>query len=593
MISQRDPRVERQTSYKMHAKCWMAAILGWSAISFGCSKRELVVEPSVDITEEQSEPIAEPWFSDARTNWGVHFAYQSGHKKDFLFPEIIGGGGALFDMDNDGHLDLYLVQGGNLKKPNDPAWKNHLYRNDGAGKLVDISQGSGADDAGYGMGVAAGDFDNDGNVDLYVTNVGKNVLLRNNGDRTFTDVTEKARVGDAGWGTSTAFFDADGDGFLDLYVCNYVVWSLETDLKCFKPSGIPDYCSPSSYNEPQNDVFYRNNGDGTFRDATQSSGMNATTGNGLGVLPIDFDSDGDMDLFVANDMTPNILWVNDGRGNFKDQAMLTGCAVDRDGQVKAGMGVCAGDILGKGNLSLLVVNLVGQSDSFFEYQNGGFIDRTTQAGLALISRPFTRFGLGLHDFDNDSYLDLFIANGAISLPDQMPVGDPFAEPNLLLRGSTDGRFGRVSRSESGDVEAVATSRGAIFGDLNNDGLLDIVVINRDSQLQILMNKRKSAGNWIGFDLFDKAGRRAIGATSRIKLGDRWLRRDVNPHYSYMTSNDPRVHFGLADTKEVSSIVVKWPNKEVEEFGQFDANQYHVLRAGRGRPFKELAPVPSK
>lgn len=487
---------------------------------------------------------------------------------------------ALLDLENDGDLDLFVTQGGSLTQPTTESCCDRLFRNDGQASFTEITAEAGIADPDYGMGVAAGDYNLDGFTDLLVTNYGRIRLWKNNGDGTLSDVTVAAGLEDPGWSTSAAFLDADRDGDLDLYVCHYVVWDIRNELKCFKQAGIPDYCSPQAYNDPEPDSFFLNRGDGTFENRSVASGIRAVKGNGLGVIASDFDADGDLDLFVANDMTPNFLWVNDGHGQFSEQAMTAGCGVDRDGQVKAGMGVALGDLRGQGLLDLIVVNLVGQSDSLFENQGGWFVDRTTQRGLALASRPYTRFGVGLIDFDNDSRLDLFLANGAISVPED-PQQTPFAEPNLLLQGSGDGKFTRVPPELAGPVSALATSRGAAFGDLNNDGQVDVVIANRDSPLQILLNQVQPAGNWLGLDVRNSLGRIAYGAAVELKLNGRVYRRDVNPNYSYLSSHDPRVHFGLGGESE-AGLTVHWPSGDSESFGPLRSGQYHVLKQGQGQ-----------
>ncbi len=318
----------------------------------------------------QVESTHTAWFVDQAAELGLDFEHQSGHQERFLFPEIMGGGVALLDMDRDGDLDVYFVQSGSLTKPL-ANMGNRLYRNEGGTKFVDVTASSGAvADAGYGMGVAAGDYDNDGDTDLYVTNVGPNVLLRNDGSGHFDNVTEAAGVGDPGWGTSAAFVDYDRDGDLDLFICNYVTWSLDADLLCQTPAGQPDYCSPNSYNAPQTDLLYQNQGDGTFVDVSAEAHIRSATGNGLGVVCGDFDGDNDTDIFVANDSMHNHLWQNQGEGIFENVALATGCAVDKDGTAKAGMGTCAADIDGDDDLDLLVVNLLQRNRTRFSATKG-------------------------------------------------------------------------------------------------------------------------------------------------------------------------------------------------------------------------------
>ncbi|MFT5051838.1 MAG: hypothetical protein ACI8QZ_003267, partial [Chlamydiales bacterium] len=388
----------------------------------------------------------EPWFEEVSQASGLVFEHTSGHEREFLFPEIMGGGAALFDMDGDGDLDAYLVQSGTLRvKPDDPApavCANQLFRNRGDGTFENITEGSGAGDRGYGMGVATGDFDGDGDVDLYLTNVGRNTLLRNDGAGQFTDVTSAAGVGNHSWGTSAAFLDHDLDGDLDLFVCNYVAWTLAGNLDCVGLRGQPDYCSPNSLAAPQPDTLYRNNGDGSFTDVSAQAGLRQAFGNGLGVTCGDFDGDGWVDIFVANDQMSNQLWHNGGDGTFTDVALEAGCALDSNGKAKAGMGTHCADVDDDGDLDLIVVNLHAQADSFYRNQGAWFRDDTARVGLGAATRRYTRFGTGWVDFDNDGRLDLFQANGRVTLPSQQPAdgGDPLAEPNVLMRGTDQGRF---------------------------------------------------------------------------------------------------------------------------------------------------------
>src|SRR4051812_36051369 len=436
------------------------------------------------------QTTAQPWFEEIGARAGVGFVHQSGHGQRHYLPEIMGGGAALFDMDNDGDLDLYLVQSGRLSLERDGLSQastdppvgsgNRLYRNRGDGTFEDVTDSSGAGTRGYGMGVTAGDFDNDGFTDLYVTSVGHNVLLRNDGRGHFVDVTAKAGVASSGWSTSAAFVDYDGDGALDLFVAHYLNWRPSAEVDCFSLTGVADYCSPASYDLPSAATLYHNNGDGTFTDVSARAGILAAVGNGLGVVAGDFNGDGRIDIFVANDRTPNLLWLNQGGGRFREAALTMGCALDQDGTAKSGMGVDAVDVDDDGDLDLLVVNLDGESDSFFRNQGRFFNDDTVTAGLRTASRRFTRFGMALLDFDNDGYLDLYEANGRVGRQSEVYSPDPYAEPSLLLRGFAGPRF-EVIPGGGTSSRLVAASRAAAFGDIDNDGGIDIVVVNRDSR----------------------------------------------------------------------------------------------------------------
>jgi enediyne biosynthesis protein E4 len=524
---------------------------------------------------------ARPWFEEIATRAGIDFVHRSGHDVRHYLPEIMGGGAALFDMDNDGLLDLYLVQSGNLSNPS-AGGGNRLYRNRGNGTFEDVTDSSGAGVRGYGMGVAAGDFDNDGYTDLYVTNFGGNVLLKNDGHGHFVDVTAKAAVGGSGWSTSAAFLDYDGDGALDLFVARYLNWRPSAEVECFSLTGVPDYCSPASYDLPSASALYHNNGDGTFTDVSIRSGLTSAVGNGLGVVAADFDGDGRLDVMVANDRTPNHLWLNQGDGRFRDAALTMGCALDQDGIAKSGMGVDAVDVDDDGDRDLLVVNLDGESDSFFRNQGKFFVDETVPVGLRTASRPFTRFGMALRDFDNDGNLDLYEANGRVGRQSETYSSDPYAEPSLLFRGFAGPRFEEVAPRGGTRPRLVASSRAAAFGDIDNDGGIDIVVVNRDSRPFLLHNIVKPRGHWMMLRVLEEHGRDALGAEVTMTIGARTIHRDVRAASSYLASNDPRVHVGLGNETMVRDVIVRWPNGAQERFGDLPADRIAVLRRGSGR-----------
>ena len=525
---------------------------------------------------------APPWFEDIAARAGIEFVYRSGHETKHYLPEIMGGGAALFDIDNDGLLDIYLVQAGSLLHES-AGTGNRLYRNRGDGTFEDVTDRSGAGVRGYGMGVAAGDFDNDGYTDLYVTNFGHNVLLKNDGHGGFVDVTAKAGVASSGWSTSAAFLDYDGDGLLDLFVTHYLNWKPSAEVECFSLTGVSDYCSPASYDLPSASTLYHNNGNGSFTDVSERSGLLTAVGNGLGVVAGDFNGDGRVDLFVANDRTPNHLWLNQGDGRFREAALAMGTALDQDGIAKSGMGVYAVDADDDGDLDLLVVNLDGESDSFFRNQGRFFVDDTVSAGLRTPTRPFTRFGTALLDFDNDGALDLYEANGRVGLQSELLSSDPYAEPSMLLRGFPGPRFEPVVPRGGTRAPLVATSRAAAFGDIDNDGGIDIVVVNRDSRAYLLHNVVKPRGHWIMFRVLEEHNRDALGAQVTITVGSRTIRRDVRAAYSYLASNDPRVHVGLGRDTVARNVSVLWPDGRREVFGDRGADQIVVIRRGAGRP----------
>lgn len=526
------------------------------------------------------------WFVDRAQQLGIDFTYQSGHREHPLFPEIMGGGVALFDMDADGDLDLYFVQGGRLGRQDREA-ANRLFRNEGKQGFVDVSAGSGADDSGYGMGAAAGDVDSDGDVDLYVTNVGVNRLLLNDGRGRFTTAQQDASTEAAQWSTSAAFLDFDRDGDLDLFTANYVVWALSKDLACSNRAGVRDYCNPTSYNAPLPDSLFRNRGDGSFEDVSAEAGLRAAFGNGLGVVPGDFDNDGWVDVFVANDGDPNQLWINQADGRFVDEALARGCSVDQAGNAKAGMGTCAADIDADDDLDILVVNLVAQADSLFRNEGAYFVDATARVGLGASTRARTRFGVGWVDFDHDGLLDIFQANGRVTLPDGFRGGsmggDPFAEVNTLLVGSVGAEPSEVRYTSSPDkvVGTTRTSRAAGFGDLDGDGDLDVVVVNRDAPVEVLINQAPKQGSWLSVQALNRFGSDALGAVVRIKTDAALYRREINSAYSYLAANDARAHFSMSPKAHINSVEVAWPDGTVEAFPSFAWDQWVVLKQGEG------------
>lgn len=522
----------------------------------------------VDPPEDAIPPTTVVWLEDQAEQRGVSFTWISGDSGTFNMPEIIGGGGAMIDYDNDGDLDLYFVQGGYLDTPLEA--KNVFMRND-EGTFVDVTNESGTGDTGYGMGVAVGDYDNDGYADMYITNVGRNTLLHNRGDGTFEDVTIDAAVGDEGWGASAGFCDFDRDGDLDLFAINYLVWSHGLKLDCFNVKGKLDYCSPTNYMAPARDLLFRNNGDGSFTELSQSAGIGSKLGTGLGLLCNDYTGDGLIDLFVANDGMADQLWMNNGDWTFTDVAPLRGCALDDEGRAKAGMGVTSDDFDFDGDLDILVCNLFGESDSLYQNEGDYFRDVTAQRGIRTSTRHATRFGLGWVDFDNDGFLDIYEANGRVQQTGEQNTHDPFAEENYLLVGQDSGwtRIDGIANS------GIHTSRAAVFGDLDNDGGIDVLVINRDAPAYVLMNVHPNRKNSVTLKIVDMHGRDAIGATVSGKIGNTTFTHSVQSTWSYMAANDPRIHFGLGDATEIMEVKVRWVTGEETFFGNF-AQGIHTL-----------------
>jgi len=524
-------------------------------------------------------PVAPPVvFTDVSGSTGLDFTHVIGATGKLYFPEIMGSGCALFDYDNDGDLDVYLPQGllldGSasvkdllfpLEVPMPPTGR--LYRNDlirdgkPTGRLVfvDVTAASGAGVAAYGMGVASGDYDNDGDVDLYLTNFGPDVLLRNNGDGTFTDVAAAAGLGDPRWDSSATFFDYDRDGWLDLFVVAYADFTVATHKECYAPSGARDYCNPKVY-PPLPCRLYHNRGDGTFENVTAGTGIDTAYGHALGVVAADFDGDGWVDIYVANDGDANQLWMN-RRGTFSDTAMLSGAALDEYGKVEAGMGIAAADYDDDGDVDIFLTHLNGQTNTLLENRGDAvFEDVTVLHGLGLPSLRFTSFGVAWADFDQDADLDLFIGSGDVYRVEALAKGVyPYHQTNQLM---IDERGRYVDRTaDAGEVMKLSeVSRGVAVGDIDNDGDPDVLLSNNNGPARLLRNDHAPGENWLLLRVIDKARKRdAYGARLRLTLSDgRVLTRWVGTDGSYQSARDPRIHFAWPDGVKMKSLDLTLP-----------------------------------
>ncbi len=521
-------------------------------------------------------------FAEITAEAGLDFVHFNGMSGDFHTNEVMGAGAALVDYDGDGDLDLYLVQGTMAgpgetfaealsPPPQDPPLSDRLYRNDllaggrrgPTPRLVDVTARSGLvprAEGSYGMGVAAGDIENDGDFDLYVTCLGSNQLLRNRGDGTFADGTEEAAADDPRWSTSAAFLDFDGDAWLDLFVVNYVIYRPGAGKPCRRPSGEREYCGPQAY-EPEVNRLLRNLGGGRFADVTLESGVFAGRGNGLGVVAADVNGDERLDIYVANDLMANHLWINRGDGTFRDEGLERGAALSLQGLAYAGMGVDAGDVDADGDEDLLVTNLGEQGHSLYLNDGAGmFVDSTAAAGLAAPTLGFTGFGAALLDFDRDGDLDLVAVNGEIkAIPELVAAGDPFplGQRNQLFRNAGYGRFEELS-SELPIFASTEVSRGLAVGDLDNDGAPDLVVTNNNGPAR-LAAARPGPSRWLGVTA------RAVGApqgmpgtVADLELRDQTLRRRARADGSYLAANDPRILFGAGERNEARALEVRWP-----------------------------------
>ena len=546
-------------------------------------------------------------FRDVASETGLDFDHFIGATGDYYLVEVMGPGAALLDYDGDGDLDAYLLQGSLLnpgKKladatfpPPQKHWPgNRLYRNDlipgGKLRFTDVTDAAGVADRGYGLGAAVGDYDNDGDLDIFVTNFGPNVLYRNDGNGSFTDVTRQAGLGGDGFTTSAGFLDYDSDGDLDLYVPHYNGFSIEGNKRCKAPGGERDYCGPTAY-FPLSDRLYRNEGDGSFVDVSRESGVASASAAGLGIASSDFNLDGLLDLFVANDQTPNFLWINRGDGSFEESGLISGVAYNEDGQVEASMGVAAGDFDGDGDDDIFLTHLRDQTNTL--YLNDGeaaFDDATVRFGLDVPSVPSTGFGAGWIDYDNDGRLDLFSANGSIMQSAKRVDGPfPYGERNQLFRGEDKG-FRDVSSEAGPEFERVEVSRGAAFGDVDNDGDTDILLTNCNGPARLLLNQTGQDRPSLRIELQGvSVNRNALGARVAAEWPDGrkpvWRRVAVDG--SYLSSSDPRVLIGLGDGTPPESLLVVWPDGVRERFA-LDRDQRSVkLRQGGGAVVKSDKP----
>ncbi len=528
------------------------------------------------------KPVA---FENIAAAAGVTFTHINGASADKYLVETMGSGALFFDYDNDGWIDLFLVDGGSIADNAVSARARHrLFRNAGKGVFKDATESSGIRHQEYGMGACAGDVDNDGRIDLYITNYGPNVLYRNGGNGVFTDVTRAAGVGLAGWSTSCAFLDIDGDGDLDLFVTNYLDAPKTNNRFCGDPQRrIRVYCHPLVYPAVAN-VLYRNDGKGAFTDVSAETGLNKYLGNGLGVAVGDYDDDGRPDVFVANDSVPNFLFHNEGGGRFTEIGLLAGVAVARDGKPRAGMGTEFADYNGDGRLDLVVTNHEFETTSLFRNDGGSsFVDTTLDAGISSATLPFVGFGVGFFDFDNDADLDLSIVNGhVIDNTALFRAGSTHAQRKLLFQNTNGRRFAEISQQSGSGFAKDTVGRTLIGGDIDNDGDIDLVVTNNGGAAEILRNTGGNARNAVEIRVVGtRSNRDGLGARLTITAGGRTQVREIKSGSSYLGQNDLRAHVGLGEAARVDRIDVRWPAGQTESIRDVAANQIVTVTEGKG------------
>ena len=590
----------------------------------------LVASCGLPACGREDQPAVAPTtdrFVERAAEVGLDFVHVNGMSGHLYMTEVLAPGVALFDFDNDGYLDAYLVQGGALEVGSGLAAKGSGIRDQGSGgrlfrndltvgpdgtrtlRFTDVTRESRIEAPGYGMGVAAGDFDNDGWVDLYLTKfAAPNQLLRNNGNGTFADVSSRSGTDQRSWSMSAAFVDINRDGWLDLYVTNYVRYSLEGSTPCYAASGALDYCTPDAY-PPLPDRLYLNRRDGTFADVSLASGIAREAGPGLGVATADFDGDGWIDIYVANDGKENQLWMNQRDGTFMNTALLSGVALPVTAKAEASMGVDAGDFDEDGDEDLFMTELTGEGSNLFVNDGSGlFEDRSASSGLGPGTIPFTGFGTAWFDFDNDSRLDLMSVNGTVQIIESLrQAKDPFPlhQKKLLFHNLGGGRFEDVTGRAGAAFTLSEVGRGAAFGDVDNDGDVDVLVGNNNGPTRLLVNQASGHRHWLGLRLTGPSGAvsgsnqtvnggssgvvsgfsRTVGGGGRdmlgarveiVRKGARSLWRRARADGSYLSANDPRIVVGLGDSADPVTVRVTWPDGKVQTWNDVAVDRYTTL-----------------
>jgi hypothetical protein len=560
----------------------VAGVLTATALPLGCHR-------PADPDAAKEAPSGDAWFADVTDRLGLSFTHDAGPVDSYFMPQIVGSGAALFDCDGDGLLDIYLVHNGGPKGA-----KNQLFRQKKDGTFEDISAGSGLDVAGYGMGVAIADVNNDGFPDVLLTEYGGCRLFLGDGHGHFTEMTATSGLESSQWATSACFFDYNRDGWLDLVVVNYVAY--DPSWPCLGSAGQRDYCHPSVFPGSVARLYSNRGRDRSgrwlgFQDVTLESGLGNLPGPGLGVVCADFDGDRWPDIFVANDSKPNYLWINQKDGTFREEAVSRGVAFNAMAQAHANMGIALGDVDGDGLCDLYVTHLTEETNTLWKQgpKRGWFADRTAAAGLADTRWRGTGFGTVLGDFDHNGALDLAVVNGRVAhalLNTPAASGsfwDRYAERNQLFANDGRGTFHDISPENAPFCGTPGVHRGLAVGDFDNDGALDLLVTEVAGRARLYRNVAPKKGHWLMISVLDPAhgGRHAYGAEVSVDAGGRRQVRWLNPGSSYLCSNDPRLHFGLGNADHVDAIHVIWPDGTEERFGGVKADQRVTIRQGEG------------
>ena len=554
--------------------------------SLGRSGGRLLLTLALLPSAAPAQSIDFPAFPDVASEAGLALVNLSGEGAIDFIIEANGNGAAFFDYDNDDDLDLLITNGSTIaryRNGGDPVAA--LYRNTD-GIFEDVTRPVGLDGRGWAFGACAADYDNDGHVDVYLTAYGPNLIYRNNGDGTFDERGAAAGVDDTGWGTNCAFGDYDRDGDVDLYVANYLTF--DDTVIAQRGSGVCRYmaalyvfCGPKGL-AGEADVLFRNNGDGTFEDATTEAGIVDPGHYGFGTVFTDFDNDGWPDIYVANDSVENLMFRNTGNGRFEELGMISGTALNLFGTAQAGMGLAVGDYDADGSFDIYVTHFAEDTNTLYRNLGGMFFaDVTAASGAARASRPHVGWGTGFVDLDNDGWLDLFVANGHVYPDiDELNEASQYLQPKEVYRNKTDGTFEEISQALGGDLTVPHPARGAAFGDYDNDGDIDIVVVNTNAPPSLYRNDGGNRNHWIGFRLLAASGNRdAIGARVEIDAGGRTRVGEVRSGGSYLSHNDMRVHFGLGETERVDEIRIRWPSGGTETLDGVDADRYVTIREG--------------